>query len=321
MSIDNSEITFVIQGALDQLTQKCIESINQYYKGSKIILSTWEGSNVDDFNVDEILLNKDPGNFMIHDNGVKNNVNRQIVSTLEGLKKVKTKYAVKIRSDCYLNKANLIELRDKYALINRKGKFALLKERVLICSMGCRDFRVSYIYPFHYSDFFFFGLTEDLLKIWDIPLAKQDEQEFFYSKNHYHFYKIAQLCDSKYVPEQHIIGSFVRKYYYKPFFFTHSYDLRNAKLSDRILVNNFIIHDNFTIGFRFEKYDFRYNKKLSRLYLSHYNHFDWLCMYYKQIKHPAFLFFYFFTLLRRFLYCIKAPRKTLFTFFYRFLYE
>ena len=87
--INSNEISVVVQGAIDkENTPKCLKSIRKVFPQAEIILSTWEGANVEGLDYDEVIFNKDPG-------GVKdpfvptftNNLLRQMVSTKSGVKK------------------------------------------------------------------------------------------------------------------------------------------------------------------------------------------------------------------------------------------
>ena len=98
--IKDCEITFVIQGQVVDATKKTIASIRKLFPESKVILSTWKGENIDEIFTDKVIENIDVGPTVIEFN--KNlkprtvNINRQIVSTINGLKSVDTKFAVKI---------------------------------------------------------------------------------------------------------------------------------------------------------------------------------------------------------------------------------
>ena len=46
--INSKDISVVVQGAIDkENTPKCLESIRKYLPDAEIILSTWEGSEVE----------------------------------------------------------------------------------------------------------------------------------------------------------------------------------------------------------------------------------------------------------------------------------
>ena len=103
--VDNKDITVVVQGAVDrEKTPICLQSIRRMLPGAFIILSTWEGTDVDGLEYDDVVLSEDPGGFDEFNIpfSPKNNINRQIVSTYQGLLKVKTVYALKLRTDFYL---------------------------------------------------------------------------------------------------------------------------------------------------------------------------------------------------------------------------
>ena len=62
--IDKKDITFVVQGPVSTgefSTKESLQSIREYFPSSQIILSTWEGSNIDNLPFDEVLLSKAPG--------------------------------------------------------------------------------------------------------------------------------------------------------------------------------------------------------------------------------------------------------------------
>ena len=115
MSIDTSKLTFIFQGPVINKTEfkKSINSVRKFFPKSKIILSTWKGQNFDTLDVDHLLLNDDPGPGpydSLNNKIRKNNINRQLISTLNGLKNVKTIYSIKIRTDLFFTSDNLLNL-------------------------------------------------------------------------------------------------------------------------------------------------------------------------------------------------------------------
>ncbi|WP_028869037.1 WavE lipopolysaccharide synthesis family protein [Psychromonas arctica] len=178
-----TDISVVVQGPVQSLgsrgqeqgiTNKCLNSVRNYLPGAKIILSTWHNQNLDGLDYDELVLCEDPGQNIRKYNKDGSpkyyNNNRQIVSTLEGLKRVKTKYAIKLRSDNYLTSNNFISLQTQFPA--RSNKYRFLKERVVTANAFTRKYAKGQKVAFHLSDFFYFGLTDDLLTLWDLPLVK-----------------------------------------------------------------------------------------------------------------------------------------------------
>ncbi|WP_428753323.1 WavE lipopolysaccharide synthesis family protein [Vibrio cionasavignyae] len=97
------------------------------------------------------------------------NNNRQIVSTHNGLKAVKTKYAVKLRTDNLITSRNFVAIYEKYCELPRGNAFAYFKQRTLTTSTFFLSCHYEMPIYFHKSDLFDFDfdfdLTEDLLKI------------------------------------------------------------------------------------------------------------------------------------------------------------
>ncbi|STO93159.1 WavE lipopolysaccharide synthesis [Haemophilus pittmaniae] len=161
-----NDITVVFQGAFnayigeDKLDFKeNLNNIRRILPGVKIILSTWEYSYVpDSFKFDKIIYNKDPGGL----NGIKrreidkaNNINRQIISTYNGLNEVDTAYAIKLRTDCSLEHAGFI---DYFKRFNRNT------DRFVASCFFTIDPEIYEHMPFHISDWFQFGKTEKILE-------------------------------------------------------------------------------------------------------------------------------------------------------------
>lgn len=65
--MDTRDISIVIQGAVDKInTPKCVKSLRKYFPGSQIIVSTWEGTNINALDADDFILSKDPGGFRVN---------------------------------------------------------------------------------------------------------------------------------------------------------------------------------------------------------------------------------------------------------------
>lgn len=158
--IDFKDISVVIQGAYDEsITPIAISSVRKYLPGACVILSTWKGSKVPENICDKNVFSDDPGGF-------EGNANRQIVSTINGLKEVKTKYSLKMRSDFELLGNDF--LRYFGCFDKKSNQFKILEDRVICFGWKFRRFS-SNSRIFHPGDFYYFGLTSDLLKLFDIP--------------------------------------------------------------------------------------------------------------------------------------------------------
>lgn len=269
-------ITVLLQGPITKGTTKAyISNIKKVLPGAKIILSTWEGQeNVEVFNDIEILFNKDPGATILDKKtGQLNNINRQIISTVEGLKKVTTPLVLKIRSDIIIEHADFLNYFSLFK--NRDDEFTIFKERLLICEKFCRP---SSMFPYHISDWFIFGYTTDLLKLFDIPLEPRTDDDWFYKYPLTLSHKIGyfQHFRHRYCAEQYIWYNCISKYH--KIKFEHMCDVSNdnIKLSNLYLINNFVILPQQILGFNFKKFPSNNNSCL----LSE----DWLFLYNSHFK-------------------------------------
>lgn len=182
--ISFDDITVVVQGPVqtfkdrpqeENITNKCLLSVREWLPGAKIILSTWENQDLEGLDYDELVISQDPGpncrNYTMKGTAQYYNNNRQIVSSLAGLKRVKTRYALKLRSDNFLTSNDFVSLQQAYT--ERSQEYKYLEERVVVCNVFTRKYAKGYPVAFHLSDFFYFGLTKDVLAFWDIALFKE----------------------------------------------------------------------------------------------------------------------------------------------------
>ena len=202
--IDFKDISFIVQGPIyDSYTPKVCESIRMFAPEAEIVISTWHNSNLRDLDYDILVESDDPGNFVfvlpeIMDNGsdlYQMNVNRQIVSTIQGLKNATRKYACKLRSDLIITGTNFINYYLKYNLPIMEPYNSLLSHRVVtLTSVNPKRYN-----PFAYylCDWFFFGLRDDLINIWDIPLV--ESKLLRGQKIHGHYQMVENFGNEQYI--------------------------------------------------------------------------------------------------------------------------
>lgn len=257
-----SDISVVVQGAIDSKnTSKCLKSIRKYLPEAEIILSTWEGSNVEGLDFDVLIENQDPGSYK-HDFAVynasrsMNNFNRQLISTKKGVLKSNRKYCLKLRSDLILKSSNFLKFWNKFEIQN--DKFILFKHRVLCSSLFSREYscQCGSGFPtiFHPSDFWFFGLTDDLKDYFiDCPLQSEKEASNWE-------FKYPNRCPYttplwRFSPEQFFCVNWVKKYYPNLQFADWSdWNSKNIELSNNVLYNNFIFLEYEQSGIYSTKY-------------------------------------------------------------------
>lgn len=253
----NKEITFVLQGPIiieNDRTKRSCDSIRKYFPDSKIILSTWKNANSIDLDIDEKIESEDPGsNHLYYENGkVFNNINRMIVSSLKGLLSVKTKFAVKLRSDMYLQSSNLSNL---LGIINLSNSNYARKKIVIPSNMAINPDREHKLL-FHPSDNFFAGLTGDLIDLFDIPLMNESQMTYF--KNNESERKNNTPILARYTCEQYLFLSFINKKIKINFKNAFDFNRENKLIHDKIFSNLFVMYRNTKIGINGYKYPISY---------------------------------------------------------------
>lgn len=246
------DISFVVHGPVDvAFTKNCIVSIRQQFgPDCEIILSTWPGAVLDfvyDYNV--LLQSEDPG-VNPYGPDTFRNVNRHIVSTLEGCKVATRKYICKVRSDLQFLHSGILRWHELWD--RRSPKYKLYEERVSACNLYTLR---SNDQPCYVTDFVFFGQRFDIIKMFSLP---------FMGKG------------NNLGPEQYIATTpFRLKWPELP-------ELFPANLSDHIIGNNYQILDGQRqFGIICQKYPhFKDNWHETMM-----THMEWVDIYYKTINH------------------------------------
>lgn len=246
--INTKDISVVVQGAVDEVnTPVCLNNIRRHLKGATIILSTWKGTNVKGLDYDEVVFSEDPGSTKDDYTCLMNNMNRQFRSTRNGLEAVKTKYAIKIRSDIILTSNHFLRYFEQFQ--KRNKKYQIFKHRVLFCSYFFKRYlgdTLSYInpVPLHMSDWFAFGYTSDIREIFEIELAEEPQYTNYLN---IHDEKMPMervyFASYKFPPEQYLLLNCVRKHFkdFPRFDDIRDFSVENIQYADNIVINNFII--------------------------------------------------------------------------------
>lgn len=155
-------VTILIQGKLEQ------ESFDHYtlkYRNCPVIISTWTDCKIDFSNL--------PKNFKLilaplpSESGDQN-INYQLISTLNGLDNVKTKYVIKMRGDEYWSYPENIYQSIKSA-----------PEKLWSSSVFFRAWQYA---EYHISDHIMAGTTENLLLLFKAAKFNYDNNRLNVSK-------------------------------------------------------------------------------------------------------------------------------------------
>ena len=260
------DLTILVQGAYFEKnnynSNLHIKKLKEKFPESKILVSTWVNEDKYKVNSDEIIYNKDPGVVLDdHVGSATNgcNIQRQITSVINGLRKIKTKYTLKIRSDSYFNSNKILKINTENFKINKK--FKNFKKRIIISSIGTLNQSVTGIL-YNFNDWFNLGLTEDLIKLWGNSKIDDDDIHYFKKYPNKKNNVFGKDWDLRYTSEQFIYyKSISNKILHR---IDHAHDFSKKKLieANNYLINNFYLINPDEIDFIFPKYDPRINKNL-----------------------------------------------------------
>ncbi len=268
IEIKSSEITFLIQGPINPVVNLSIQQIKIFSPDSKIIISTTDITPGKITGFDEFVSCEDPGFFYYskRKNASPNNINRQIKTTLAGLKKVKTKYCFKLRSDFLIKGDGWLKFYSRFD--KQDDDYQFLKQKVITCCYISRKPAGFMPYPYHISDLLFFGLTADLHTIFDIPYMYETEA-----------YSIGKHRLNLFTPEQHIFINALKKSNRKVFC-SHYNDSNatNQLETEKYFASSFIFL-NFS-QFECQPTKDHFSIKLNpHIFKNSYTHNEWLNLY------------------------------------------
>lgn len=249
------------------ITQRCLASVREHLPGATLILSTWPEQDLSSLVYDQLVISPDPGKNQ--DGYCPDNYYRQITSTKAGLAKVTTPYAVKLRSDNFLIGNQFVELQQRFNKTNLADQ--VFDEKVVVNANLFRKYSRGHKVIMSPSDFFYYGTTTDLNRIWRQPefLSQPFSQQLIDLKNHN-----LQKCALE--AEQVYCQIWLRKLTEQAPLMAHRFDFSQADLVfwQRFLASNIVIAEPEQMGLGLRKASIR---KLKRA--NEYSHIDWLKLY------------------------------------------
>lgn len=262
LSIQKENITFVVCGKIGQKgplrTSICLASIRQFFPSSKIILSTWQGEPLEELCdlYDEVVLS-DAALAPLHyssllDRARPNTVNLQQISGHAGMSRVRTKWAVKTRTDFVFTGDDFLYFYQHWIpLINsRIPQCCIFQCRVLVPWLFTKNPEYTSV-AYQLSDFFQFGLTEDLLLLWDghqessetMNYFTENPNSLFENPEHYnHLYNVEQSFFLNVVRPR--LPVYLPRWYCDPVVKEHLWEIR------RIYASNILTATLFELGLK-----------------------------------------------------------------------
>lgn len=247
--VDPRDVAVVVQGAVSATTAALLADLRRHLLGTRLILSTWEGTDVDAFDVDDVVLSRDPGaqrcDMFAGGRGPDINCNRMIRSTSAGLAVADRRHVVKLRTDCTIEHAGVLLCLGE--LPPAVGEWRLFERTIGVSSLYTRHPAKSPLGLFHPADTVQFGLLDDLRILWDVPFMSDEDAAWFSADR-----PGAALADTspRFYNEQHVflaaLGARYRLH-------VESRVDRRPELveaSNRALAQNFVVVEPWASGIR-----------------------------------------------------------------------
>lgn len=278
MKIDSSEISVIIQGPVvhrsyqygeQSITQAAINSVRLLLPDAEIILSTWEGEKSPSPLVDIVVLTSDPGAQRVKADSLPNNINRQILSTVNGLKHASRRYCLKLRTDIVLNSSEFLNYFSDE--IQEQSEYSLFQHRIVTNNLtsrnpnryfqGCPFFNWKLL--FHISDHVQFGLRNDLLLLWDIPMQTESDANYFMDKIHPERFRLNET--SRLAPEQYVAVNCLKKKFDIDFLDYSEWSEEKEYQSESLLMSNFVFLEDSKFSITFPKYHTKHEARFESI--------------------------------------------------------
>lgn len=279
-----NDISVVVQGPVlgapsdppeKRWTKRALESVRQVFPGAQLILSTWEGSDTAGLDADVILLNRDPGAESL--GRVLNNVNRQIASTRAGLRAAERPFALKMRSESVLLNDGFRRYFGRY---RRPSPAQVVKERVVALTVPSPTPSPRHRTCYCPSDWFHFGRREDVLDIWDIPLAPEPDTSRWFETRPFPPDVGSSGVILRYAAEQYIWATFLRKHHDVDFDSLWDVRPQTVGASEASLAANLVLVSPRQAGLDSLKYPDAFQLGvLGHIRRRYYSHAHWRLLY------------------------------------------
>ncbi|GAD64468.1 WavE lipopolysaccharide synthesis family protein [Aquipseudomonas alcaligenes] len=238
-------ISVVIQGPLHRSLapargiDACISSVRAHLPHAEIIVSTWVDEDLEGIEADIVVTSADPG-VLLDFNSNRHNTNRQIVSTLTGIRAASRKHVLKLRSDHILTGSQIAVMGAYDSLVPAPDR--LLRQPITVTTLFIRNpAKVPLL--FHLSDLVQFGAREDMLEFWGQRLRLQHE---VFAKEPYKnpIGNFVGYSAMRMTPEQCLMLGFMAKKGFDISLETPGeISPELVRLSDKLLAENFTVLD------------------------------------------------------------------------------
>lgn len=169
--LDDSLLSVVIQGPATPELATTVASVRRWLPRAEVIVSSWEGADVDGLDADTVVLSRDPGSVPYLDvrgRPTKKlfNTNRMIRSTKAGVARAGRPYLLKMRNDTPLRSDLVLQWLARPD-DPRADDLRIFRRRIVMPNIAVRPAETMPGLLFHPSDIVHAGLTDDVRALWE----------------------------------------------------------------------------------------------------------------------------------------------------------
>jgi len=245
--MNSKDISIILQGPLyeEYPIKKTVENLRVVFPGCQIILSSIESYTDNNKIFDKIVKVDDPGELPpLKFDSRPNNINRQIKSTVLGIKNADRPLILKLRTDQNLNTNKILTLWNEIQKYNKNRNNIYSIGRILTISLFSLKPYLNERFPYHISDILLFGYKQDLERYFSCPIYPK-EYANWYEKNPHASYSnlVERKFRSRYAVEQWLcLNFFFPKQDFPIHFHNHHNEQIIKEFEDKISDTFFICH-------------------------------------------------------------------------------
>ena len=279
IELDGSNLSIVIQGALNSRkeTDQVINSYKSLLPNAEIIISTWPAFKKFASDCSKLVISNDPGSIDVSAIGGRqhNNFNRQLLSSKEGVKSASKLFTLKVRSDLVLLNNKIIKSYNDILLQSIELNESYFKDKPLIVISNESSKKPS-LFPayLHFCDWFMLSKTQEIKKLFDMPLVSREDILFNEADNIPNIYEKLKIPKEKWSAETYMWVNYLKNYHH--FSMTNEFhcsdDIKN--IHNEFISDSLIILDLKRSGLRTLKNI--YNSRRFFKYNFEYSYEDWL---------------------------------------------
>lgn len=215
---------------------------------------------------DHIIYNKDINTLppLKFNQQSKNNINKQIYSSLLGIKKSSRPLILKIRTDQFLSDVIFLEIWNHLKELDRK--ILVGKGRILTTSLYTLNPNSYERMAYHISDMLLFGYKEDIERFFSCPKYEYEDAIWYeYNKHALHSNKIEKTFRSRFAVEQWLTLNYIFKNKNFPIKYHNDISKKIINQFENFLVDTFIIVHPRDICLSMPKFTRDYNSFTANL--------------------------------------------------------